>query len=57
MSPPRDANLSEAARLRARADECDQKAKEAKDAEAKRLLMDAAQEWRSLAAQVERLRW
>jgi len=36
---------------RAKAAMCDKKATEAKDMEAKRLLQDAAQEWRSMAAE------
>jgi hypothetical protein len=43
--------------LRARADECEQKAKEAKDVEAKRLLSEAAQEWRLLAMHAELRGW
>jgi hypothetical protein len=33
---------------------CDKKATEAKDSEAKRLLQDAAQEWRSMATEADR---
>jgi hypothetical protein len=45
--------MTTAAEFRARADECEQKAKVAKDAEAKRVLLEAAQEWRTLAAHAE----
>jgi hypothetical protein len=38
---------------RAEAAHCDKKATEAKDIEAKRLLQDAAQEWRSMAAEAD----
>jgi hypothetical protein len=40
--------------LRAKAAECDKKANEAKDAEAKRLLREAADNWLSMAIQEER---
>jgi len=46
--------MTEATEFRAKADECEKKAKEAKDAEAKRILREAAQEWRFLAATAER---
>ena len=38
---------------RAKATMCDKKATEAKDTQAKRLLQDAAQEWRSMAAEAD----
>jgi hypothetical protein len=38
--------MSTADVFRAKADECEKKAEEAKDVEAKRLLREAAQEWR-----------
>ncbi len=46
--------MSKAAEFRARAVECEKKASEAKDAEAKRLLIEAAQQWHSMAALAER---
>jgi hypothetical protein len=49
--------MSKAADFRAKADECEKKAEQAKDVEAKQLLMDAAQNWRSMAAQAERHGW
>jgi hypothetical protein len=45
--------MTMAAEFRAKADECEKKAKEAKDAEAKRVLREAAQEWRTLADHAE----
>jgi hypothetical protein len=39
---------------RAKAAECDKKAELAKNAEAKRLLQDAAKEWRTMAAFADR---
>lgn len=39
---------------RAKAAECDKKAEQAKNAEAKRLLQDAAKEWRTMAAFADR---
>jgi hypothetical protein len=39
--------------FRAKADECEKKAERAKDAAAKRILLEAAQEWRILAAHAE----
>jgi hypothetical protein len=47
--------VSKAEEFRARAAECEEKANQAKDAEAKRLLREAAETWRSMATQVERL--
>jgi hypothetical protein len=38
---------------RAKAAHCEKKATEAKDIEAKRLLHDAAHEWRSMAAEAD----
>jgi hypothetical protein len=46
--------VTKAAEFRANADECQQKAHQTKDVEAKRVLLEAAQEWRALAAQAER---
>ena len=46
---------NEAGEFRAKAAECEEKADQAKDAEAKRLLREAAENWRSLATQAERL--
>jgi len=43
--------------FRARAAECEEKAKAAKDPEAKRMLLEAAKHWREMADQSERLRW
>jgi hypothetical protein len=43
--------------FRARAAECDEKADQAKDTEAKRMLREAAENWRSMAAQAERHEW
>jgi hypothetical protein len=42
-----------AAEFRAKADECERKAEEATDVEAKRLLLEAAEHWRILAAQAD----
>jgi hypothetical protein len=46
--------MTRAETFRAKAAECDKKADEAKDAEAKRLLQEAADNWISMAIQVER---
>jgi len=46
--------MSTAAEFRAKADECERNAQEATDVEAKRLLLEAAENWRTLAAQAER---
>jgi hypothetical protein len=46
--------LTTADECRARAAACDEKAEQAKDPEAKRLLEDAATEWRTMAAQADR---
>ncbi len=46
---------SKAEEFRARAAECEEKANQSKDAEAKRLLREAAENWRSIATQAERL--
>jgi hypothetical protein len=43
--------------FRAKAVECDEKADQAKDAEAKRLLRETAETWRSMAAQADRHKW
>jgi hypothetical protein len=43
--------------FRARAAECDEKADQAKDVEAKRMFREAAANWRSMAAQAERHEW
>ena len=37
--------------------ECEKKASEAKDVDAKRLLIEAAREWHSMAARAERHGW
>jgi phage shock protein A len=47
--------VSKAEEFRARAAECEEKANQAKDAGAKRLLREAAETWRGMATQVERL--
>jgi multidrug resistance efflux pump len=39
---------------RAKAAQCDKKAEQAENAEAKRLLQDAAKEWRTMAALADR---
>jgi hypothetical protein len=39
---------------RAKAADCDKKAEQAENAEAKRLLQDAAKEWRAMAALADR---
>ena len=49
--------MSKAGEFRAKADECERKAHQAKDAEAKRLLMEAAQNWRNMAEQADRHGW
>jgi hypothetical protein len=46
--------MTTAAEFRAKAEECERKAEEATDVEAKRLLLEAAEHWRILAAQAER---
>jgi hypothetical protein len=46
--------LTKADECRARAAECDEKAERAKDPAAKRLLEDAAAEWRTMAALADR---
>jgi hypothetical protein len=43
--------------FRAKAKECDGLANEAKDSEAKRILCEAAKNWRFMADQAERLGW
>jgi hypothetical protein len=48
--------VSTAEEFRAKAAEYEKKADQAKDAEAKRLLREAAENWRSMAAQADRLR-
>ena len=47
--------MSKAEYFRDKAVECDKLADEAKDVEAKRLLREAAENWRYMAAQAERL--
>src|SRR5690242_15122121 len=42
------------AECRTKADECERKAKKATDIEAKQLLLEAAEHWRTLAAQAKR---
>jgi hypothetical protein len=49
--------VSKAEEYRARAAECEKKATEATDVEAKRLLQDAVIEWRNMAAQADRHGW
>jgi hypothetical protein len=49
--------MTKAEVLRAKAEGCDKKADKAKDVEAKRLLQDAADNWRSMADQAERFGW
>lgn len=46
--------MSKPEALRAKAAECDKKADQAKDPESKRLLQQAADDWRSMAVQAER---
>jgi hypothetical protein len=46
--------MTRAEAFRAKAAECDKKADEAKDAEAKRLFREAAGDWLSMAIQAER---
>jgi len=46
--------MTAAAEFRAKADECERKAQEATDVEAKRLLLEAAEHWRTLATHAER---
>jgi hypothetical protein len=48
---------AEADEFRARAVECDEKADQAKDVEAKRMFHEAAENWRSMAVQAERHEW
>ena len=43
--------------FRVRAAECDERAAAAKDIEAKRMLLEAAKNWREIADQNERLGW
>jgi hypothetical protein len=49
--------MSKADAFRARAAECDKAADEAKNPEAKRFLRQAADNWRIMAEQAERLGW
>ena len=49
--------VSKSEEYRAKAAECEKKATEATDVEAKRLLQEAATEWRSMAAQADRHEW
>ena len=48
--------MSKAEYFRARAAECDELAEKATDPKAKRMLREAAEHWRFLAAQAEQLR-
>jgi len=48
--------MNTAEQFRAKADECESKAQEVRDAEAKRLLREAAEHWRILAAQADKSR-
>ena len=47
--------MDKAAEFRARAVECDKLADKAHDPEAKRMLREAAQNWRTLAERAERM--
>jgi hypothetical protein len=49
--------VSKAEEYRAKAAECQKKADEATDVEAKRLLQEAAYEWSNMAAQAQRHGW
>jgi hypothetical protein len=49
--------MSKAPHLRTKATECDKLADKASDAEAKRMLREAADNWRAMADQAERLGW
>jgi hypothetical protein len=49
--------VSKAEDFRAKAVECDKLADKASDAGAKRMLQEAAQNWRLMADQAERLGW
>lgn len=49
--------MSKAEEYRARAADCEKKATEATDIEAKRLLQEAAKEWRYMAAQADPHGW
>ena len=46
--------MTTAAEFRAKADECERQAQEATDVEAKRLLLEASEQWCILAAQAGR---
>ena len=46
--------MSKAEEFHAKAAECERKAEQAKDTEAKRLLREAADNWRSMASDAER---
>ena len=48
---------SRAEYFRTKAAECEEKAEAARDTEAKRMFREAAQHWREMAAQAERLKW
>jgi hypothetical protein len=49
--------VAKAEEYRRKAEECDRLADEARDAEAKRMLKEAAQQWRQMASTAERHRW
>jgi len=50
----REWTVSKAEEFHAKAAECERKAQQAKDTEAKRLLREAADNWRSMASDAER---
>ena len=49
--------MSKAEEFRTNAAQCDKLAEQAKDPEAKRMLREAADNWRKMAEQAERLGW
>jgi hypothetical protein len=49
--------MTQAANFRAKAGECETNAQQAKDAEAKRLLREAAEQWLLMVAHAERHGW
>jgi hypothetical protein len=51
------ATVSQAEALRAKAAECEKKADQAKDLEAKRVLRKEADNWRTMALQADRFGW
>ena len=56
-APGRNCVPSKADYYRAKAAECEEKAEAARDLRAKQMLKEAAQYWREMAAQAERLGW